>query len=227
LEFLDPGEARDLLEQAWAGGVVLDYVPVRSQEDLGDGEVLRRVVLFTARGLCVVRGLDPGPEIDPSSIPGNRISLDEFYGWGVDRERRRLLMSGDHLLRRDPARYQEGGPNEFGVISLRTPWIWSNDPDQEVEIEQAVRQFGYGLAFLDPPYSITLEPRAAQDLFFAIDDTLLGSPDAETEIWKFESGWSPEDAWSPYFEENWWGSCMWTVRTEPDEVVVIGASATE
>jgi hypothetical protein len=58
LEYVDPGEARGLLEQAWAGGVVLDYVPVISEEDLGDGEILRRVVLFTAQGLCVARGLD-------------------------------------------------------------------------------------------------------------------------------------------------------------------------
>jgi hypothetical protein len=59
LEYVDPGEERGLLEQAWAGGVVLDYVPVTSKEDLGESEVLRRVVLFTARGLCVARGLDP------------------------------------------------------------------------------------------------------------------------------------------------------------------------
>jgi hypothetical protein len=94
-----------LLEQAWAGGVVLDYVPVTSEEDLGDGETLRRVVLFTARGLCVARGLDPGPDIDPSSIPGHRITLDEFYGWRVDRERRRVLVRGDDLVKRDPDRY--------------------------------------------------------------------------------------------------------------------------
>ena len=28
--YVDPGEARGLLEQAWAGSVVLDYVPVTS-----------------------------------------------------------------------------------------------------------------------------------------------------------------------------------------------------
>ena len=106
MECLDPGEARGLLEQAWAGGVVLDYVPVASEEDLGDGKILRRVALFTARGLCVVRGLDPGPEIDPSSIPGDRITVDEFYGWGVDRRARRLLMLGYDLVKKDPARYQ-------------------------------------------------------------------------------------------------------------------------
>jgi hypothetical protein len=78
LEFVDPGDARGLLKQARAGGVVLDYVPVTCDEDLGDGEILRRVAHFTARGLCVVRGLDPGPEIDPSSIPGDRITVDEF-----------------------------------------------------------------------------------------------------------------------------------------------------
>lgn len=130
------------------------------------------------------------------------------------------------MTKRDPARHQAGEPNELGVVPFRTPWIWSNDPDEPVDIEH-VGQSGYGGAFLQPPYPITLQPRAAQDLFFAIDDALLRSPDGETEIWKFESGWYPEDAWSPYFEGNWWGTCMWTVRTGPHEVVVIGASATE
>jgi hypothetical protein len=116
LEFLDPGEAPGLLEQAWAGGVVLDYVPLTSEEDLGESEVLRRVVLFTARGLCVARGLDPSPEIDPSSIPGHRITRDEFYGSRVDRERRRVLMRGDDLVKRDPDRYTVG-KYEFGSIS--------------------------------------------------------------------------------------------------------------
>ena len=94
MEFVDPGENRDLLLRARASGVVLDYSIVASDEDLGDSEILRRVVLFTARGLCVVRRLSPGPEIDPSSIPGNRIIEDEFHGWGVYRRARRLLMQG-------------------------------------------------------------------------------------------------------------------------------------
>jgi hypothetical protein len=226
LEFLDPGEARGLLEQAWAGGVVLDYVRVRSEEDLDDGKSLRRVVLFTARGLSVVRGLDPGPEIDPSSLPGKCISVDEFYGWRVDRKRRRLLMLGHHLVKEDPGRYQVPEANEFGVAPLRPPWVWSDDPDRPVDVERIVAS-GYGDAFLEPPYPITLPPRAAQDLFFAIDDTMLGHPDMKMDIWRFESGWDPDDAWSPYFEGNWWGTCMWTVRTAVDEVVVIGASATE
>jgi hypothetical protein len=226
LEFVDPGDARGLLVQAWTGGVVLDYAIVASEEDLGDIEILRRVVLFTAQGLCVVRGLYVGPEIDPSSIPGDRITVDTFYGWGVDRRARRLLMLGYDLVKKDPSRYKAGEPNEFGVVPFRTPWIWSNDPDEPVDIER-VGQSGYGGAFLQPPYPITLQPRAAQDLFFAIDDRLLKRPDAETEIWKFESGWYPEDAWSPYFEWNWWRSCMWTVRTGPREVVVIGAAASD
>jgi hypothetical protein len=225
LEYVDPGEARGLLEQAWAGGVVLDYVPVTSEEDLSESEVLRRVVLFTARGLCVARGLDPGPEMDPSSIPGHRITLDEFYGWRVDRERRRVLMRGDDLVKRDPDRYTVG-TYEFGVY-FRTPWISSDEPDEPVDIEP-VGDAGYGNAFLEPPYSITLQPRVAQDLFFAIDDALLKRPGAETEIWKFESEWDPHGAcWSPYFEYMWWYSCMWTVRTGPQDVVVIGASATD
>jgi hypothetical protein len=173
----------------------------------------------------VARGLDPGPEIDPSSIPGHRITADEFYGWRVDRERRRVLMRGDDLVKRDPDRYTVG-TYEFGVY-FRTPWIWSDEPDEPVDIEP-VGDAGYGNAFLEPPYSITLQPRVAQDLFFAIDDALLKRPGAETEIWKFESEWDPHGAcWSPYFEYMWWYSCMWTVRTGPHDVVVIGASATD
>ena len=227
MEFVDPCEAGGLVEQAWAGGVVLDYVPVTSEEDLGDGEVLRRVVLFTARGLCVVRGLDPGPEIDPSSIPGKRIALDEFYGWGVDRERRRVLMLGNEVVTRDFDRYQVWQAEQLQRGLSPHPWIWSNDPDQLVDVEP-VGESGYGRAFVDPPYPITLQPQAAQDLFFAIDDALLGHPDAETEIWQFESEWDPMGAcWSPYFERMWWHSCMWTVRTGRHEVVGIGASATD
>ncbi len=39
---------------------------------------------------------------------------------------------------------------------------------REVDIEH-VGESGYGDDFLEPPYPITLQPRAAQDLFFAID----------------------------------------------------------
>jgi hypothetical protein len=163
LEYVDPGEARGLLEEAWAGGVVLDYVPVISEEDLGDVEILRRVVLFTARGLCVVRGLDPGPEIDPSSIPGHRITVEEFYGWRVDRERRRVLMLGYDLVKRDPDRYQVWSAEQLQRGLSPHPWIWSNDPDQLIDVER-VGESGYGGAFLEPPYSITLQPRAAQDI---------------------------------------------------------------
>jgi hypothetical protein len=46
-------------------------------------------------------GLDPGGEIDPSSIPGKRITVDEFYGWGVDREKRRVMMLGNEPVTRD------------------------------------------------------------------------------------------------------------------------------
>ena len=161
--------------------MVLDYVPLTSEEDLGESEVLRRVVLFTARGLCVARGLDPGPEIDPSSIPGHRITLDEFYGSRVDRERRRVLMLGDDLVKRDPDRYTVG-TYEFGV-HFRTPWIWSDKPDEPVDIER-VGEAGYGDAFLEPPYSITMQPRTAQDLFFAIDDAAetAGRGDRDLEV---------------------------------------------
>jgi hypothetical protein len=112
--------------------------------------------------------------------------------------------------------------------SISDPWIWSNDPDQLVDVE-SVGESGYGRAFLDPPYPITLQARVAQDLFFAIDDVLLKRPNAETEIWRLESEWDPTGGacWSPYFEWMWWHSCMWTVRTGRDELVVIGASATD
>ena len=135
LEFVDPGEARSLLEQAWGGGMVLDYVPVTSEEDLGDGEVLRRVVLFTARGLCVVRGLDPGPEIDPSSIPGHRITLDEFYGWRLDRQGRRVLMLGDDLVKRVPDRYEVWRAERVQSGSSPHPWIWNPAPRRSSNVK--------------------------------------------------------------------------------------------
>jgi hypothetical protein len=71
-------------------------------------------------------------------------------------------------------------------------------------------------------------PEPLRTFFFSIDDVLLKRPGAETEIWQFESEWDSMGAcWSPYFEWMWWFSCMWTVRTGPHDVVVIGASATD
>jgi hypothetical protein len=157
LEFVDPGEARSLLEQARAGGVVLDYVPVTSDEDLGDGEVLRRIVLFTARGLCVAYGLNPGPETDPSSIPGKRITVDQFYGWGVDRGQRRVMMLGTEPVTRDFDRYQAWQAEQQRRGLSPHPWIWSDDPDQLVDVDR-VGESGYGRAFVDPPYRLRCSP---------------------------------------------------------------------
>jgi hypothetical protein len=50
LEFVDPGDVRGPLVEARASGVVIDYVIVACDEDPGDGEILRRVVLFTKPG---------------------------------------------------------------------------------------------------------------------------------------------------------------------------------
>jgi hypothetical protein len=137
-------------------------------------------------------------------------------------------MPGYHLVNEDPAGSQEGGRNESGSVPLRTPWIWSDDPNEPIEID-TIHEFAYWDAFLEPPYGITLPPRAAQDLFFAIDDVLLKRPGPETDIWHFTSEWDPEGGacWSPYFEWNWFGCCMWTVRTGPHQVIVNGASATD
>lgn len=134
-------------------------------------------------------------------------------------------MPGYHLVNEDPAGSQEGGRNESGSVPLRTPWIWNDDPNEPIEID-TIHEFAYGDAFLEPPYGITLPPRAAQDLFFAIDDVLLKRPGPETDIWHFTSEWDPDGGacWSPYFEWNWFGCCMWTVRTGPHQVIVIGAS---
>lgn len=135
-------------------------------------------------------------------------------------------MQGYDLLRQDPARYR-GEPTESGLVPIHVPWVWSNNPDTPVEVPQGGRAFGYATAFLEPPYGIRLRPQAAQELFLAIDDAFLKNPDENSEIWRFESGYFPEDAWSPYFEWNWWGSCIWTVRTGPNELVVVGASASD
>ncbi len=80
MEFVDPGEDRDLLLRARAVGVVLDYAIVTSDEDLGDSEILRRVVLFTARGLCVVRRRSPGPNDPDEPVDIERVGQSGYGG---------------------------------------------------------------------------------------------------------------------------------------------------
>jgi hypothetical protein len=225
MEYYLPAGALDLLQRVREGGVVLDYVVARMDQDPSDERVLRELVEATVAGFAALRGLESDRDVEVASIPGARISVDDFYGWGIDRRRRRVMRRGWELCREHPERYT-GEPLESGT-PLMIPWVWSDEPTTPIESSPGGRMFGYVLAFLEPPYDLRMPPDEAVELFFSIDELLLGGPDDATEIWRFESGMWPPEAWSPYFEGNWFGGCVWTVRRSQDEVTVIGAAASD
>jgi hypothetical protein len=95
--------------------------------------------------------------------------------------------------------------------------------------------FTYGLvdALLDPPYGIRLQndnAEARKQLVHRFLKLVLGY---DVEAGSFESfpfimKWSTD--WSNYFEagKEWWGAFYWTILLEEkEEIIVIGASATD
>jgi hypothetical protein len=60
-------------------------------------------------------------------------------------------------------------------------------------------------------------------LFAALLTQVLGVGTEPVDAWLWDGDWSP------YFDEGreWWGAYAWTVRTDRDHVVVVGASATD
>jgi hypothetical protein len=228
LDYLLPDGSLELLTRARKGGIVLDYIVARSDQDLNDVRVLREIVDVTVAGFCALRGLPTDTEVDVDSLPADRITVDEFYGWRFDRARRRLLIEGRELFEEDRERYIDE-PTE-GIRQIHIPWVWSDTPRIPYTGSIAVDRSGYADAFLDPPYRLHLRPREAADLFLVIDDLLLGQPNDSTEVWRFSSGGSGpilEDAWSPYFLGSLIVSCVWTIRRDAEELVIIGSSASD
>jgi len=88
--------------------------------------------------------------------------------------------------------------------------------------------FGFAYAFCFPPYGLQSRPGAPlgdaplETLFADVWRHVLGDPNAQTEIWS----WNTE--WSPYFDDGreWWGTGLWTVDVDGAAVVVL-ASATD
>jgi hypothetical protein len=80
----------------------------------------------------------------------------------------------------------------------------------------------FTFALCCPPYSLGLSPEALERLFLELVQHVLGDPDDDTEIWR----WQTE--WSEYFDagRDWWGTGLWTVDMD-DSVVVVLASASD
>ena len=176
-----PGDALELLIRARSVGVALDFVIVRTENDLSQANVLRELVDVTIAGFAAARGLPLVTVTDPAAIPGGPITVEEFYGWRFDREHRRSLLRGFELVATDRARYS-GETDERGFTQLHVPWVWSDDPMTPVDPPLADEHTTYADSFLDPPYPLQASPKDVADLLLAIDEALLKRPDDSTEI---------------------------------------------
>jgi len=77
-------------------------------------------------------------------------------------------------------------------------------------------------AVCQPPYGLQVGDAELEKLFGDIVEHVLGDPDVRTEIWSWDT------AWSPYFDpgHEWWGTGLWTIDVQ-GSVVAILASATD
>lgn len=180
-----PRKVRDLLVRAREGGVVLDYALLQHGPPDSEAEELHREAAIMAVGMWAsARGMPP-TDVDPARVPGQRVTVDEFYGGRFDLEKRRFLPSG-------------------------TGW-------------------GYAEAFVSPPYGLRLSSDEAEEIFLGLDDDLLLRPGGNIEAYRWTSHWDPQgpEVWAPYFEYQWWGGCVWTLRLTPTRILAIGASASD
>jgi hypothetical protein len=221
---------RDLLVRAREGGVVLDYALLDHGADDAAPENVHREAAIMAVGVwSPARGVPP-IDVDPERVPGRRIGVEEFYGPLFKRQERRLLLpAASHVRKHWQDRRKEGweppGPRGGGPFSL----AGDEDPEHAITIPYEGWVWGYAQAFVSPPHPLRLPPLEAQEIFFSLNDELLGDPADDIEAFLWTSHWDPDgpDVWAPYFEWNWWGGCVWTLRTAPTRILAIGASATE
>jgi hypothetical protein len=118
-------------------------------------------------------------------------------------------------------------------IGLKTFYGWGWDPARRllmpVDIDPGPREFGYASAFATPPYPLGIPLHEAERLFVIINDEILDSPDEETPIWMWRApfgqfGTDP-DVWHPIFDSMWFGTCVWTVEADDDQIVAIVCAA--
>jgi hypothetical protein len=221
---------RDLLVRAREGGVVLDYALLdHGADDTAPESVHREAAIMAVGVWSPLRGVRV-VDVDPERVPGQRLTADEFYGPLFKRQERRLLLpAASHVLKHWQDRRKEGweppGPRGGGPFSF----AGDEDPNHAITIPYEGWVWGYAEAFVSPPHSLQLPPLEVQDIFLRLNDELLGDPAGDIEAFRWTSHWDPHgpDVWAPYFEWNWWGGCVWTLRTAPSRILAIGASATE
>lgn len=149
----------------------------------------------------------------------------------------------------DPVRLAAAVPRAIGWDEFLGPEWTSAEPSAP----SGSARRSYTSAFADPPHGLYLLPQPNpprprwrdfvfgprpdpawkrdeyepqfQRLMTAVIETAVGAEvgSDRTKIWEW-----PTD-WSGYFDagHEWWGSCCWTLWTEPDRLVGIVASTTD
>ena len=245
-------EAVDTLARCDEAGVVLEFVRLEPEgrDDVGRAAhqqaAVKAVAETYARWARRLEGelveLDRHPELFEQREAQHRIqardSASPFERW---RARLRLLPSvrrvraqTQRLLRRtrqgalanaDAARrFDPAGltGRRIGVDEFFGQARSAGSPPSRVDHGAHSETLDFTYAFSDPPYSLRITGDELDGLFPDVVRHVLGRPSETTEIWSWDTGWSP------YFDDGreWWGTGLWTLDVQ-DAIVAVLASSTD
>jgi hypothetical protein len=135
--------------------------------------------------------------------------------------RRGVLKKGDAARRFDPAGLSG---KRIDVGEFFGPGLSNGSPVSAIDWSRpySADTLDFTYALCNPPYSLRIRDVELDTLFAAVVGHVLNEPDESTEIWSWET------EWSPYFDDgrDWWGTGLWTLDVG-DAIVAVLASATD
>jgi hypothetical protein len=214
-----------VVERMRDAGIALDVMRLRAPTGGHSVEWSHRVaVVFAVSAFARARGRDPGPT-DPAVPVGRPVDARDLLGQAVDRPTRRLWAPTGTVFapQKDPfARCSAVSEDSADVVAGA---YVDRATGQRVWLVEDPAGVPLGLAevFGSSPLGIRIGVEEVDELFAAFTRDVLRVDDVPVE------GWFWVGDWSPYFDEGreWWGAYAWTVRTDAEHVVVVGASATD
>jgi hypothetical protein len=137
------------------------------------------------------------------------------------RWRRGVLREADAARRFDPAGLS-GKRIEVGEFF--GPGLADGGPVSAVDWSRpySADTLDFTYALCNPPYGLRIGDAELDTLFATVVRQVLNKPDESTEIWSWET------EWSPYFDDgrDWWGTGLWTLDVG-DAIVAVLAFATD
>jgi hypothetical protein len=213
--------AQELLTRAHGQGVVVDFVAMTQRTSAPSSLVHQQSLLLGVCHASERRGILPPSDALPLA-EGRMVTTADFFGPAFDSARQRLLMP----VSLDVQRSLRASEHPENLVA--GPYTWTDQDNAEDAVwyhNDSAPASGYAFFFTQPPHGLAIPHSEVQSLFIAINDSVLGNPSDDSEIWQ----WDVNDAWAEYFEDGaeWWGTAAWTIRVSKTSLVVVLASATD